>query len=55
MLDLKSASLPASDRTTVLRDPSGRLWIFLAHLEDLTPEDLRRRLPTWTDGFSGER
>ncbi|MER6365312.1 VOC family protein [Kitasatospora sp. NPDC001527] len=34
------------DRTTVLKDPSGHVWIFLTHLEDLSPEELHRRLPT---------
>ncbi|MFJ4091917.1 VOC family protein [Kitasatospora sp. NPDC089913] len=33
------------DRTAVLRDPSGHLWIFLTHLEDLAPEELHRRVP----------
>ncbi|WP_380285334.1 VOC family protein [Kitasatospora purpeofusca] len=33
------------DRTAVLRDPSGHVWIFLTHLEDLSADELRRRLP----------
>ncbi|MFG2279802.1 VOC family protein [Streptomyces asoensis] len=32
------------DRTAVLRDPSGHLWIFLTHVEDVPPEELARRL-----------
>ncbi|MEU6212111.1 VOC family protein [Streptomyces sp. NPDC047023] len=32
------------DRTVVLRDPSGHLWVFLTHLEDVPDEELRRRL-----------
>ncbi|MGW4508436.1 VOC family protein [Streptomyces sp. NPDC004436] len=32
------------DRTAVLRDPSGHLWVFLTHLEDVPDEELRRRL-----------
>ncbi|MFE9676668.1 VOC family protein [Streptomyces sp. NPDC006259] len=32
------------DRTVVLRDPSGHLWVFLTHLEDVSEEELRRRL-----------
>ncbi|MDH6190445.1 PhnB protein [Streptomyces sp. CZ24] len=32
------------DRTAMLRDPSGHLWIFLTHLEDLTPEQIAQRL-----------
>lgn len=34
------------DRTVILRDPSGHLWVFLTHLEDLTEDELLRRLPT---------
>ncbi|MFB7474814.1 VOC family protein [Kitasatospora sp. NPDC056184] len=33
------------DRTAVLKDPSGHVWIFLTHLEDLSAEELHRRLP----------
>ncbi|GAA0267718.1 VOC family protein [Streptomyces polychromogenes] len=32
------------DRTAVLRDPSGHLWVFLTHLEDLSGEELTARL-----------
>ncbi|MFD5417944.1 VOC family protein [Streptomyces sp. NPDC127069] len=32
------------DRTAVLRDPSGHLWVFLTHLEDLSGEELAARL-----------
>lgn len=32
------------DRTAVVRDPSGHLWIFLTHVEDVSQEELRRRL-----------
>jgi PhnB protein len=32
------------DRTVILRDPSGHLWVFLTHLEDVTEEELRRRM-----------
>ncbi len=32
------------DRTVVLRDPSGHLWVFLTPLEDVPDEELRRRL-----------
>ncbi|MFJ7158735.1 VOC family protein [Streptomyces sp. NPDC101118] len=32
------------DRTAVLRDPSGHLWVFLTHVEDVPEEELRRRL-----------
>lgn len=31
------------DRTSILKDPYGHVWIFLTHLEDLTPEEVARR------------
>ncbi|MFI8090815.1 VOC family protein [Streptomyces sp. NPDC086080] len=32
------------DRTAVLKDPSGHIWVFLTHREEVTEEELRRRL-----------
>ncbi|MDT6985411.1 VOC family protein [Streptomyces lusitanus] len=32
------------DRTVILRDPSGHLWVFLTHLEDVSEDELGRRL-----------
>ncbi|WP_406004817.1 VOC family protein [Streptomyces sp. NBC_00637] len=32
------------DRTVILKDPSGHLWVFLTHVEDVSEEELRRRL-----------
>ncbi|MET8216855.1 VOC family protein [Streptomyces hirsutus] len=32
------------DRTVILKDPSGHLWVFLTHREDVSEEELRRRL-----------
>ncbi|MEV6950614.1 VOC family protein [Streptomyces sp. NPDC051183] len=32
------------DRTAILRDPSGHLWVFLTHLEDLSGEEVEQRL-----------
>lgn len=31
------------DRTAMLRDPYGHVWVFLTHLEDLTPQEVARR------------
>ncbi|MFD9789351.1 VOC family protein [Streptomyces sp. NPDC059070] len=31
------------DRTAIVKDPYGHVWIFLTHLEDLTPEEVARR------------
>ncbi|MER5727190.1 VOC family protein [Streptomyces sp. NPDC002138] len=31
------------DRTAILRDPFGHLWVFLTHLEDLPEGELERR------------
>jgi PhnB protein len=33
------------DRTAIIKDPSGHIWVFLTHLEDLTEGELLRRLP----------
>ncbi|MQY14124.1 hypothetical protein SRB5_42860 [Streptomyces sp. RB5] len=32
------------DRTVVLKDPAGHIWVFLTHVEDVSEEELRRRL-----------
>ncbi|MFF3306344.1 VOC family protein [Streptomyces sp. NPDC002952] len=34
------------DRTVILKDPSGHMWVFLTHVEDVSQEELRRRLAT---------
>jgi PhnB protein len=31
------------DRTTMLRDPFGHVWVFLTRLEDLTPDEVAAR------------
>jgi len=31
------------DRTAILRDPYGHVWVFLTHVEDLTPDEIARR------------
>ncbi|GGS95527.1 glyoxalase [Planobispora rosea] len=32
------------DRTVILKDPSGHIWVFLTHIEDVPEDELRRRL-----------
>ncbi|MGW0287199.1 VOC family protein [Streptomyces sp. NPDC003236] len=32
------------DRTAILKDPCGHMWVFLTHVADLSPEELQRRL-----------
>ncbi|WP_330296119.1 VOC family protein [Streptomyces sp. NBC_00503] len=32
------------DRTVILRDPSGHMWVFLTHLADLSEQELRSGL-----------
>ncbi|MFJ8248333.1 VOC family protein [Streptomyces sp. NPDC094466] len=32
------------DRTVVLKDPSGHMWVFLTRMEDVSEEELRHRL-----------
>lgn len=31
------------DRTAILRDPFGHLWVFLTHIENMTADEVRRR------------
>ncbi|MDA3647161.1 VOC family protein [Saccharopolyspora indica] len=31
------------DRTAILRDPHGHVWVLLTHLEDVSPEEVARR------------
>ncbi|HEX4816232.1 MAG TPA: VOC family protein [Nonomuraea sp.] len=31
------------DRSAMLRDPFGHVWVFLTHVEDLPPEEIARR------------
>jgi PhnB protein len=33
------------DRVGVLKDPFGHSWSFASRIEDLTPEEMRRRAP----------
>ncbi|MET7987540.1 MULTISPECIES: VOC family protein [unclassified Streptomyces] len=32
------------DRTAILKDPAGHVWVFLTHLENLSEDELLRRL-----------
>ncbi|MFD3938031.1 VOC family protein [Streptomyces sp. NPDC058611] len=32
------------DRTVILKDPSGHIWVFLTHLEDISEEEVQHRL-----------
>jgi PhnB protein len=38
------------DRTATVRDPFGHKWIFQAHLEDLTEQEMQRRLAELMSG-----
>ncbi|WP_374105450.1 VOC family protein [Streptomyces sp. ISL-36] len=40
------------DRTAILRDPYGHLWVFLTHLKDVSEEELRRGLAASDHGMS---
>ncbi|MFB7112596.1 VOC family protein [Streptomyces sp. NPDC056291] len=31
------------DRTAILRDPYGHVWVFLTHVEDVAPDEIARR------------
>ncbi|MFC7928006.1 VOC family protein [Streptomyces cinereoruber] len=32
------------DRTSIVKDPFGHVWVLLTHLEDLSPDELTRRV-----------
>ncbi|MFK0254985.1 VOC family protein [Streptomyces sp. NPDC090445] len=32
------------DRTVILKDPSGHVWVFLTHLEDISEAEIRLRM-----------
>ncbi|MFF5025592.1 hypothetical protein ACWCPJ_21290 [Streptomyces collinus] len=32
------------DRTVILKDPWGHIWVFLTHMENVSQDELRRRL-----------
>ncbi len=32
------------DRSTILKDPFGHIWVFLTHIEDVSEEEIQRRL-----------
>ncbi|MFF9806587.1 VOC family protein [Streptomyces coeruleorubidus] len=40
----RSALVFHGDRTVILKDPWGHMWVFLTHVEDVSQEELRRRL-----------
>jgi PhnB protein len=48
------ASEPADqfhgDRTATVHDPFGHKWIFQAHLEDVSPQEMQRRLTEMMSG-----
>ncbi len=41
------ATYPWGERVAMIRDPFGYRWSITTHLEDVTPEELQRRLTTW--------
>jgi PhnB protein len=36
------------DRSGTLQDPFGHLWTIATHIEDVAPEEMKRRMQTWT-------
>jgi len=36
------------DRSTRMRDPFGHLWILSTHIEDVSPEEMERRMQSFT-------
>jgi PhnB protein len=38
---------PWGERSSMVLDPYGYRWCFCTHLEELTPEEVQRRMATW--------
>jgi PhnB protein len=38
------------DRNCKLKDPAGHVWFFATHVEDVTPEEMDRRMATFCEG-----
>ena len=36
------------DRSGTLQDPFGHLWTIATHIEDVAPEEMKRRMQAWT-------
>lgn len=41
------------DRTGTLRDPFGHRWILSTHVEDVSPEEMTRRMDEWMKTHAG--
>lgn len=41
---------PWGERSSMVKDPFGYRWAICQHLEDVSPEELERRLATWSPG-----
>jgi PhnB protein len=41
------------DRSGTLIDPFGHRWTLSTHVEDVTPEEMERRMEAWTKSKGG--
>lgn len=41
------ATFPWGERSSLVRDPFGFRWAICTHLEEVSPEEVQRRLQTW--------
>jgi PhnB protein len=41
------------DRSGRLEDPFGHVWLVSTHIEDVSPEEMQKRMEAWTQGQSG--
>lgn len=45
---------PWGDRMGSVIDPFGHKWTLATHIEDVDPEELKRRMAQWSDGSASE-
>lgn len=43
------------DRSCKLQDPSGHVWVFATHIEDVPPDELARRAAEWSQKYQAEK
>jgi len=46
-VEREPTSYPWGERSSMVKDPFGYRWAICTHIEDVTPEEVIRRLQTW--------
>lgn len=52
--DRPPADQPWGDRMGTVIDPFGHKWTLATHIEDVDPEELKRRMAQWSEGGAAE-